>query len=330
MPLSLLRQALADEQDGTTTMRVAVACLLAHTAATLFSVFAFSTFLAPPHPAWLMTPENQRVATFMFRWGGQTTVVLGALAATLHAASRIGTARAVALFGVVFTLALGAELSGTAFGIPFGPYGYTDQLGYLIAGLVPFNIPTSWFYMLYGALAICGRLLAARDDRATRWWWALVAGLVFTAWDVSMDPAMTRTNHWLWRIDEAVVASSPLYRLLGTPFWFGMPLTNWLGWLLVGVLLARVMLWMVPPTVWAARVAPSPFPLWLYAVNGTLPVAICLSHDMAPAGWLGALAMGAPLAAALLAPRTAGGSLRRRAEPAAAPSAPAEPTLRTT
>jgi putative membrane protein len=313
-----LRRALGDEHDGSTAMRIAVGCLLAHSAATLFSVFAFSTFLAPPHPAWLQTPENQRVATFMFRWGGQTTVVLGALAAALHAASRIGTRRAVTLFAVVFTLALGAELSGTAFAIPFGPYGYTDQLGYLIGGLVPFNIPTSWFYMLYGALAICGRLLQARDDGATKWWWALIGGLVFTAWDVSMDPAMTRTNHWLWRIDAAEVASSPLYTLLGTPFWFGMPLTNWLGWLLVGVVLARVMLWLVPPTVWAGRVAPSGFPLWLYAVNGTLPVAICLSHDMALAGWLGALAMGVPLAAALVAPRRRMAG-RARPEPIAAP-----------
>ncbi|MEP6779747.1 MAG: carotenoid biosynthesis protein, partial [Gemmatimonadaceae bacterium] len=179
-------------------LRVATVALVIHAALSAFSAFAFATFLTPPFPAWLATPENQKILTFNLQWGGQTTVVIGALAGLSFLAWAVGAKRALMVFAVSFALSLSSELTGTSTGYPFGVYGYTAQLGYRIAGLVPFNIPTSWFYMLLASLAICGRLLAAKDDNRSRWWWAFVGGFVLTAWDVSMDPAMVSTTHWVW------------------------------------------------------------------------------------------------------------------------------------
>lgn len=286
--------------NRTLLLRVAMLALLAHAALSTFSAFAFSTFLVPPFPAWLQTPENQSALRIGYTYGGQTTVVLGAIAGFEFLASCIGTKRSLVVFAVAFVLSLSAELAGTSTGLPFGVYGYTDQLGYKIAGLVPFNIPTSWFYMLVASLAICGRFLPAKDDNASRWWWALIGGLVLTAWDVSMDPAMVKTTHWLWNVPDLSSASA-FSRFIGTPFFFGMPLTNWLGWLLTGVLVARAMLAIVPPSTWVRALAPSSLPLMLYAVNGLLPIAICFAQDMVLAGVLGTIAMGLPLAMALLA-----------------------------
>lgn len=282
-------------------LRVAVVALIAHAAMSAFSAFAFSTFLVPPYPDWLQTPTNQRVMALGYTFGGQTTVVLGAVAGLAFLAHAIGRRPALLTFAVAFVLSLSSELAGTATGFPFGAYGYTDQLGYKIGGLVPFNIPTSWFYMLVASLAICGRTITARDDNATKWWWSLMAGLVLTAWDVSMDPAMVKTRHWLWLVEDLSGASS-FQQFIGTPFFFGMPLTNWLGWILTGVLVTRAMLTIVPPTVWARQVSPSSLPLALYAVNGLLPLAICFAQDMVLAGVLGTLAMGLPLALALRSP----------------------------
>jgi putative membrane protein len=263
--------------------RIARVALVGHVAMLVFSGIAFATFLAPPAPAWLQTPANQRVAAFMFMFGGQTTVVLGALAGLLHAASRLGWRSALGIFVVSFSISLAAELTGTATGYPFGPYSYTTQLGHLIGGRVPFNIPTSWFFMLYASLAICGRVLAARDDARTKWRWAAVAALVLTAWDVSMDPAMVATTHWLWHLPP-LEGASPLRRIFLTGFLYGMPLTNWLGWLLTGFLVARVM---------------------LYAANGVLLLLICAGRGMWWAVVLGAAAMGLPLLLAARRPTRA-------------------------
>jgi putative membrane protein len=167
-----------------------------------------------------------------------------------------------------------------------------------VAGLVPFNIPTSWSYMLYASLAICGRLLRPADDARTKLRWAIAAAAVLTAWDVSMDPAMVRTGHWTWRL-PAEEGLSPLGRVLLSDAFYGMPLSNWLGWLITGAVVARAMLAVVPPSAWARGVSPSGFPLALYAVNGVLPVAICARWDMPWAAALGALAMLVPLGLAL-------------------------------
>lgn len=279
-------------------LRVAVMALAIHVILSAFSAFAFATFLTPPYPAWLATPENQKILAFNLKWGGQTTVVLGALAGLSFLSWAVGATRAVMVFAVSFVLSLSAELAGTSTGIPFGVYGYTTQLGYLIAGLVPFNIPTSWFYMLTASLAICGRLLPATDNNRGRWWWAFVAGFVLTAWDVSMDPAMVNTAHWMWHVPD-LTNRSAFVQFIGTPFFFGMPLTNWLGWLFTGIIVARAMLAIVPPSTWTAKVSPSGFPLVLYAANGLLPIAICFRRDMALAGVLGTIAMGLPLLLAL-------------------------------
>lgn len=281
--------------------RIARVALVGHIAMLVVSGIAFATFLAPPGPAWLQTPANQRIAVFMFTFGGQTTVVLGALAGLLHAASRLGWRTALGVFAVAFSISLASELTGTSTGYPFGRYSYTTQLGHLIAGRVPFNIPTSWFFMLYASLAICGRMLTARDDSRTRWRWAAVAALVLTAWDVSLDPAMVATAHWLWHL-PLPEGESTVRRVFLTGFFYGMPLTNWLGWLLTGFVVARAMLAIVPPSRWAGSVSPSSLPVVLYAANGVLPLLICAGRGMWWAVVFGAAAMGLPLVLALRRP----------------------------
>ncbi len=283
--------------NGQREVRVAGGALIGHALLLVLSGIAFATFLAPPAPAWLSTPENQRVATFMFTFGGQTTVVLGAIAGMCHAASRLGWRSALLIFGVAFSISLAAELTGTTTGYPFGPYSYTTQLGALIGGRVPFNIPTSWFFMLYASLAICGRILRGDDSSATKWRWAVVAAFVLTAWDVSMDPAMVATTHWLWHLPPSDGSSVRGFFLSG--FFYGMPLTNWLGWLLTGCVVARAMLAIVPPSRWARDVSPTTLPLVLYAVNGVFPILICVGRGMWWAVVLGTVAMAAPLIFAL-------------------------------
>jgi len=292
--------ALPDRDQSSTFLRIAFVCLGIHAVLSAFSAFAFTTFLSPPLPAWLLTPENMKVYAIGYAWGGQTTVVIGALAGIFHAMGKLGTRTALTIFGVSFGVSLGAELLGTATGLPFGVYSYTSLLGYKILDLVPFNIPTSWFYMLYASIAICGRLLPAKDDGASRWYWALMAGLVLTAWDVSMDPAMVKTQHWVWDIPDLSSASA-LSQFIGREMFYGMPLTNWLGWLVTGIIVARLMLAIVPPSAWARQVSSSRFPLVLYAVNGLLPIAICFRQNMPWAGVLGFLAMAIPVALAIRA-----------------------------
>ena len=261
--------------------RTAKAFVAAHVALILFSTIALTTLLAAAPPAWLATEQAQTIYQWGWLLSGPSYVVLGAVAILLHASSRFGWRRGLALLAAGTLIALTSELLGTRTGFPFGPYSYTTLLGYRIAGLVPFPIPLSWFYMVYASLAISGRILRPGDSEATKTLWALAGGAILTAWDVAMDPAMSNaTTHWQWHTDG---------------FFYGMPFTNWIGWFLTGTIVARAMLAIAGPREFADRVSPSALPLTVYAINGIMPVAICLRHGLWWAGILGVAAMGLPL-----------------------------------
>ncbi len=291
----------------TWTRRAAPGFLLAHCALIVFSTVAFTTFLNGPPPPWLLTEPNATALRLGWKYSGPTYVVLGAIAALLHLAGRLGWRRAIAMFLIGSSVALSAELIGTSTQLPFGEYRYTTLLGYRVFGLVPFPIPISWFYMLVGCLTMTGRLLRARDDNATRWRWALVAGLILVAWDVSMDPAMVKTTHWLWGDGDLFTRNAlpaPIIAFFTKDIFYGMPLSNWFGWYLTGVIIARLLLQIMPPTICAAKLSPTSLPIVLYAVNGVMPVAICIRDGMWLAAILGTIAMLVPVSLALVAAHT--------------------------
>jgi putative membrane protein len=132
----------------------------------------------------------------------------------------------------------------------------------------------------------------------TRLRWAALAAVLLTAWDVSMDPAMVATTHWVWQL-RPLTGMSTFERIVHGGHYYGMPLTNWMGWLLTGFVVAFAMLSLVRPTEWAARVSPTRFPLALYAINGVLPVAICVGRGMTWAVVAGVIAMAVPLVLAM-------------------------------
>lgn len=274
----------------------------AHVTLIVFATAAMVTILAGDFPALMQGRYTPRVYELGWRYTGQVYVVLGVIAALLHAAPRFGWRRTAAVFGVAVAVALSSELIGTSTGLPFGPYHYTDMLGYRVAGDVPYVIPLSWSYMLYCCLAMCARALGARDDNATRWKWAAVAGTFLVAWDVALEVQMTNVApaHWVWDLNETP-AWIPAW--LGDGVFYGMPLLNWVGWFATATLIARLMVAVVPPTRWRATLATAGLPLALYAVNGLMPVATTARHGLWGAALAGFLAMAAVLSCALMRAR---------------------------
>lgn len=259
--------------------RAATPLLLAHVILIAFATFALVTIVLAPSPPDLMnSPYAAEVYAIANRYSGPSYVVLGALAVLAHATGALGAWRALAMLVAAFVISLAAELVGTGTGIPFGQYAYTPVLGHQLGGRVPFPIPLSWFYMLYGCLAMCGRLLPARDDLRTRAAWAGTAGVMLTAWDIALDPAMSfATKHWYW------IQEGPFY---------GMPWVNFAGWLLTGSVVAFAMLLIVPPARIAERVSPSSLPMLVYAANGVMPLAMVARAGLWWSFWPGLIAMG--------------------------------------
>ena len=204
-------------------------------------------------------------------------VLIGA--AMLAHARRCGVFLPVALITVLGGFA--AELLGVHTGFPFGRYAYAGTLGVRAWG-VPMVIALAWPMQAWAAALAARRLVRGRATRILLGAWALAA------WDLFLDPQMVAAGQWRWR--------HPSPHLPGVP---AVPLTNYVGWLGVSLLMSIGLQAVLDRHPHSGRGIALPFYIWTWA-SSTLALAAFL-HLPAAAAW-GAVGMGTvavPLALSL-------------------------------
>ncbi|MCM3886423.1 bisanhydrobacterioruberin hydratase CruF [Frankia sp. R82] len=149
-------------------------------------------------------------------------VVLFFLASATHAATSRGWVWTTGYLAIAVGGGLAVEILGVHTGIPFGHYTYGASLGPHVLGVV-MVIPLAWAMMAYPAYVLVRRHRRA-PGRA-----AVVGGLILAAWDLFLDPQMVDAGHWTWAPG-------------GGPALNGIPISNFLGWLLVGTVMTGVLL----------------------------------------------------------------------------------------
>jgi putative membrane protein len=145
--------------------------------------------------------------------------------------------RRVALFSALaFAISLASEIPSIRWGFPYGLYTYLWGGGGLdprepsILG-VPCFSTLSYVFLNYAALATA-MLLLGRPEPKT---WRARAGLavasaaLVVAIDTVVDPIALKGGEWFL---------GKIYYYPGGGEHFGVPITNYLGWLLVGALIA--------------------------------------------------------------------------------------------
>ena len=167
--------------------------------------------------AYPLMPDGSRTGVTV------ASVVVFFLAAVADVARTNGVAGAVLLIVVAGGGGLVAESVGVATGLPFGHYTYTGSLGVELLG-VPVVVPLAWVMMSWPALVVA-RTLAVRRPAVVG-----IGAAALTAWDVFLDPQMVAAGHWTW------LDASP-----GLPLIPDIPLTNYLGWLLVSAVLMAIL-----------------------------------------------------------------------------------------
>ncbi|MDJ0852008.1 MAG: carotenoid biosynthesis protein [Myxococcota bacterium] len=248
------------------SMRVARGLLWAHGAAVAFALVGL--LIAIPHPQiWQSIPGAGAIFRFGIEHGGPVHIVLGAAAMLAFGAAVLGWGRTAVFFLASTGLSLVMELLGTGTGWPFGAYEYTAGLGYKILDKVPFSIPLSWFYMGLASYLLAQRVLERWLGQAPTWAVVALGAWLLTAWDLALDPAMAHPElpmqFWTWH---------------QTGPYMGMPLINFAGWTLTGVLFMGVsrVLWRRPPP----PDMPSFFPFAVYGLNMLFAVALSASVSL--------------------------------------------------
>lgn len=178
-----------------------------------------------------------------------TVVTVGSffLASATHAFIARGAAWAAGFLGISLAFGWGIEFIGMRTSFPFGTYEYSSALGISLLG-VPLVIPLAWSMMAYPVL------LAAQRLSVTGMGTALIGGWLLASWDLFLDPQMVGQGYWTW--------ADAGWALPGIP---GIPLQNYLGWLLAGI----VLMWLLDrlPRKTAGDAVPNVLLMWVFASN---------------------------------------------------------------
>lgn len=141
----------------------------------------------------------------------------------------LGARRAALSLLVLAAFAYIVEALGVATGFPYGAFYYGDSLGPKFFGLAPYLLPVTYLPLVIGAVAAAW----GTGGRTIR---VVAAAVLLTLIDGVLDPGAAFLGFWVW-------PESGLY--------YGVPASNYLGWLLSGVLAAAILLstgrWNDPP-----------------------------------------------------------------------------------
>ena len=205
-------------------VRVERFCLIGHILSKTFGLAGL--LLVVPHTDVILNLVAAAAGQNVFQWsveksmagGGVVDILFGTVAVSIYAYRTLGLKTWLTFMLPAMSISLASELLGTSTGFPFGDYSYLSGLGYKIAGLVPFTIPLSWFYMGLASYLIARVALNTVKQNWLRHMSAIVLGaMLFTAWDFALEPAMSQTTFpfWYWAEPGA---------------FYGTPYRNYAGW----------------------------------------------------------------------------------------------------
>lgn len=205
------------------------ACLLGHILALVFGLAGLLVVLPNPHLIGTLPPFGLKLFGWSMAGGGVVYILLGAATAAIFAYRTLGWRTWLSFMVPAVLLSLCSELLGTSTGFPFGHYRYLSGLGYKVAGLVPFTIPLSWFYVGISTYVLARVALEALGLKG---WMKQVGAIalgavLLTAWDFVLDPAMSQTPYPFWEFQDPGQ-------------FFGMPYRNLSGWLATGAVFMSV------------------------------------------------------------------------------------------
>jgi len=202
-------------------MRVAKILFVCHLAALAIGLGCLLLIL--PHPElWDTNPIGENIFQFVLRSAGSLHILFGAATMLLFGLLFVGPYKTIIFFVASTLVSLIMVLLVTSKGSPFGVNAYPTLPGFKVAGIVPYSIPLSCFYMGFTSYLLSSKLTSGLKLRQQTLW-SLVLGTYFLAiWGLALNSALASEHlPWLWREYGS---------------YFGMPLRNLFGWMLNGLI----------------------------------------------------------------------------------------------
>ena len=209
----------------------------------------------------------------------------------------IGWKRTLVYIPIGYALAWISEFSSIHWGFPYGDYFYIqstvgkelwvlgvpfmDSLSYVFLSYCSYSLAV---FLMNPLISLSGNLNSLKRFRARHSWRTLVLGaFLFMSLDIVIDPVALQGERWfLGRIYG--------YRTAG--LYFGIPMSNFAGWLLVGaVLTGALMVLERIPSLDSTISVPSVFSSWTRLLGPALYFSVLL-FNIAVTFWIGEMLLG--------------------------------------
>jgi uncharacterized membrane protein len=141
--------------------------------------------------------------------------------------SDLGWRRTLGFALWVWPVAWVSEFASTKIGVPFGFYHYTESTRgqELFVAHIPLMDSLSFTFLAYASFALARAALKGRTT--SRVMLTVAAGLVMMLLDVVIDPLAVRGDQWFL---------GGIFEYAEPGIYFGVPLSNFAGWWLVGLM----------------------------------------------------------------------------------------------
>jgi putative membrane protein len=146
-----------------------------------------------------------------------SSIFIVAMAAPSYAAVVMcrGARRGLTALIVLSILPVLVEAAAIFTGFPYGEFAYSGRLGYMVLGAVPWSVAFAYPPILLGSMAYASKL---RTDRLG---FSALSAIFNVAVDLAVDPGAVHSGFWSWAEPGS---------------YYGVPLVNFLGWMLTGFL----------------------------------------------------------------------------------------------
>jgi uncharacterized membrane protein len=201
----------------------------------------------------------------------EAVLLLSGVACTITALARRLPLQNVLLAVFVIAVLGGAiYVLGAITGIPFGPFTFGESIGPQVFKTLPWAVPLIWVLAVLNSRGVARLILRPwRKINAYGFWLMGVTAALTLLFDFAFEPFASRIKYyWLWTPTKFPVT------------WQGVPLSDFLAWATVAVLLAVVIAPALINKQPGKRNSPDfhPFAVWL----GTILLfgAACAQHGL--------------------------------------------------
>lgn len=154
-------------------------------------------------------------------WANSVFLVLAGLVGVLYFYHLFPVGKATIVVLVIYIFSSFMEYLGSAYGILFGEYDYTERFGYKLFGLIPFTIGFAWLLVIGSTHALAKRIMPSGGIG-----YVVLGSAAAVVMDLIIDPVAFKANeYWIWQ--EGGV-------------YYDIPWTNFMGWFVVAFLLHAI------------------------------------------------------------------------------------------